>query len=369
MGWQARSQLRVVIKGGRYLEALSSIGAVLLDKTGTLTYGQPRVVEVVPAPGTSAMDVLESAAIAEVRSEHPLGRAIVAHASTERVAIAEPDAFAYTPGRGIQATYRAETILVGNAAFLEENAARVPKDLEGDGAATDVYVARAGRFLGVIRVADTLRPESIAAVAALKAMSLRTVLLTGDERRVADAMARLLGVDEVAGDLLPDQKRDYLMGLVSSGKTVAMVGDGVNDAPALTEATVGVAMGSGTDVARESADVVLLSNDLSRFVESVRIARRARSIIMQNFVGTIAVDSVGIVLAGFGFLNPLLAAFIHVASELTFILNSTRMLAKSGTVAASSNVSEPNGIVEPVTFAHTKSDSVPLPECSVAGPT
>jgi heavy metal translocating P-type ATPase len=317
----------VVVKGGRYLEALSSLDVVLLDKTGTLTFGEPRVVEVVPAAGISTAEVVASAAIAEVRSEHPLGQSIIAYASAEGIAAVEPHAFEYTPGRGIRTTYGDEIIFVGNAAFLTANALKVPNGLAGDGAATDVFVGRAGRFLGVIRIADTLRPESVAAVAALKAMGLRTVLLTGDERRVADAIARTLGVDDVAADLLPDQKREYASRLVAGGKTVAMVGDGVNDAPALTEATVGVAMGSGTDVARESADVVLLGNDLSRFVETVRTARRARSIVMQNFVGTITVDSIGIVLAGFGFLNPLLAAFIHVASELTFILNSTRMLA------------------------------------------
>jgi Cd2+/Zn2+-exporting ATPase/Cu+-exporting ATPase len=164
-------------------------------------------------------------------------------------------------------------------------------------------------------------------VAALKAMSIRTVLLTGDIQRVATAVGLVINVDEVVAELLPEQKSAYVGRLVDDGKIVAMVGDGVNDAPALTRATVGVAMGSGTDVAQESADVVLLGNDLSRFVETVRIARRTKSIVMQNFVGTIAVDSIGIVLAALGFLNPLFAAFIHVASELTFILNSTRMLA------------------------------------------
>jgi P-type E1-E2 ATPase len=158
-------------------------------------------------------------------------------------------------------------------------------------------------------------------------MSIRTVLLTGDIKRVATAVGRVLNVDEVVAELLPEQKSAYVGELVDAGRIVAMVGDGVNDAPVLTRATVGVAMGSGTDVARESADVVLLGNDLSRFVETVCIARRTKAIVMQNFVGTIAVDSLGIMLAAFGLLNPLFAAFIHVTSELTFILNSTRMLA------------------------------------------
>jgi heavy metal translocating P-type ATPase len=318
----------VIIKGGRYLEALSSIDTVLLDKTGTVTYGEPRVTELAPAAGISRGTLLETAAIAEARSEHPLGQSIVAHARAGAVAVIEPDSFAYTPGRGIRAMHAGEAILVGNRAFLAEHAVSIPAGIESRDGATDVLVSRAGAFLGVIRIADTLRPDSVAAVSALKTLSVHTVLLTGDGQRVADAVGRTLGVDEIAGDLLPDEKRDYAARLVAAGKTIVMVGDGVNDAPALTQATVGVAMGSGTDVARESADVVLLGNDLSRFVATVRIARRTRAIIMQNFVGTIAVDTVGIILAAFGILNPLLAAFIHVASELTFILNSTRMLSR-----------------------------------------
>ena len=157
-------------------------------------------------------------------------------------------------------------------------------------------------------------------------MRLRTVLLTGDTRAVADAVARSLGIGEVEADLLPDEKLARIRRLKAQGRSVAMLGDGINDAPALTEADVGVAMGSGTDVARESADVVLLGNDLVRFVDTLVIARRTRRIIWQNFAGTILVDVVGIGLAAVGILNPLMAAFIHVASEMAFILNSARLL-------------------------------------------
>jgi P-type E1-E2 ATPase len=160
-------------------------------------------------------------------------------------------------------------------------------------------------------------------------MGLRTVLLTGDQHGVAQAVAQELGVDEMFAELLPEAKLEQVKRMVGQGRKVAMVGDGVNDAPALMAASVGVAMGSGTDVARESANVVLLGNDLSKFVQTVRLARRMRSIIMQNFVGTLVVDGVGMALAAVGLLNPLLAAFIHVASELTFILNSTRLLPRA----------------------------------------
>jgi len=155
---------------------------------------------------------------------------------------------------------------------------------------------------------------------------MKTILLTGDAQAVASVIARDLGISEVAADLLPEDKRMRIRELVAEGRTVAMVGDGINDAPALIEAQVGVAMGSGTDVARESADVVLLGNDLVKFAETLSIAHRTRRIIRANFVGTIGVDAVGIGLAAFGLLNPLFAAFIHVASELAFILNSARLL-------------------------------------------
>jgi heavy metal translocating P-type ATPase len=315
-----------IVKGGRYLEALAAVDTVIFDKTGTVTCGTPEVRSLVPAPGISAALLLATAATTERRSEHPLGTAIIAYAESCDIAASEPDAFEYSPGRGIHATIAGQPALVGNAGFLNQAGIEATCESSNE-AVTEVHVAYAGKYLGAIHIADALRPEAVAAVAALKAMSIRTVLLTGDIKRVAAAVGRDLNVDVVLAELLPEQKSSYVGELVDAGNVVVMVGDGVNDAPALTRATVGVAMGSGTDVARESADVVLLGNDLTRFVETVRIARRTKAIVMQNFVGTIAIDSVGILLAAFGLLSPLFAAFIHVASELTFILNSTRMLA------------------------------------------
>jgi Cu+-exporting ATPase len=160
----------------------------------------------------------------------------------------------------------------------------------------------------------------------MRQMGLKTVLLSGDTQAVTTSVGRDLGVDEAVGELLPEQKAKWVRELRGKNRKVAMVGDGVNDAPALVEANVGIAMGSGTDVARESADAILIGSDLSKLVETLRVARRCRRIIMQNFGGTLVVDSIGVGMAAFGFLNPLLAAFIHVASELAFILNSTRLL-------------------------------------------
>ena len=171
-----------------------------------------------------------------------------------------------------------------------------------------------------------MRPEARSAIQAIKAMGIELVLLTGDARPIADAVGKALGIDRVEAELLPEDKLQRVRALISRKRIVAMVGDGINDAPALVEANVGVAMGSGTDVARESADVVLLGNDLLRFAETLKIARRTRRIIWWNFAGTLAVDLLGIGLAAAGLLNPLLAAFIHVTSEMAFILNSARLL-------------------------------------------
>jgi Cd2+/Zn2+-exporting ATPase/Cu+-exporting ATPase len=320
-----------IIKGGLFLETLGKVDVVVLDKTGTLTFGQPELQAVLPSPGVSPDDVLMAAASAELRSEHPLGKTIVAYARTRGHALSEPEHFSYTPGRGIDATFGTDVVLVGNLALMRDRGIAVPEDLLAHHkGASEVFVARAGRLLGAIAIADTVRPEATQAIDTIRRMGIKTVLLTGDAYVVAEVVARQLRIDEVAADLLPQDKLDRIKSLIANGHTVAMVGDGINDAPALTAANVGVAMGSGTDVARESADVVLLGNDLVKFAQTLGIARRTRGIIWQNFTGTIVVDACGIGLAAFGLLNPLLAAFIHVASELTFILNSARLLPVAG---------------------------------------
>jgi Cd2+/Zn2+-exporting ATPase/Cu+-exporting ATPase len=314
-----------VVKGGLYLEVLGQVDTVIFDKTGTLTVGSPEVTEVRPMPGVTPQAVVEAAAVAERPSEHPLAKAVLHRAQELGLSPAEPERFTYTPGKGIACTFAGDEIVVGNRAFLAER--RVVGVLPpGSGAATEVLVARGGRLLGGLQVADVLRPEAAEAVAQLRRMGLRTVLLSGDATAIAQTVGRQLQMDEVAAELLPDEKVARVKALVVEGRKVAMVGDGINDAPALLEASVGVAVGSGTDVARESADVVLLGSDLVKLAQTLRVARRCRRIILFNFAGTLAVDGVGVGLAACGLLNPLLAALIHVGSELAFILNSARLL-------------------------------------------
>lgn len=328
------AQKGAIIKGGLHLETLSRADTVVLDKTGTLSYGTAEVLEVSPAEGVSEENLLAAAAIAESRSEHPLAKAILNRgAAILGHPPIEPDRFDYRPGKGVIAVSNGREIIVGNRLLLRESGIELPKsksDFEG----SEVAVAQDGKFMGTIRVGDVLRVEARDAIAALKSMGLRTILLTGDALSVAQSAAKTLGVDEVGAEMLPSQKVARVRELMDAGHTVVMLGDGINDAPALMQASVGVAMGSGTDVARESASVVLIGNDLSKFADTIRIARQCRRIILQNFTGTLIVDVVGIFLAAIGLLNPLLAAFIHVTSELTFILNSTRLIPAHRTTAA-----------------------------------
>ncbi len=319
------AQQGAIIKGGLYLEKLAEVDTILLDKTGTLTFGTPRLLDVHPAPEISAALLLKTAAMAESRSEHPVAKAILKKAIEMGIGYEDSSQFECTPGRGVSAICGGEEVIVGSENFLLERGVSLSRG-NGHGADAEVFVARQGKFLGTLVVADLLRPEAKEAIRSLKSMGLRTVLLTGDAQAVAEDVGKKLGVHEVASELLPEEKLQYVKRLAAASHTVAMVGDGVNDAPALAQATVGVAMGSGTDVAQESADVVLIGSDLSKLVETLRIARRCRRTIMQNFVGTLVVDTIGVGMAAFGLLNPLLAAFIHVSSELVFILNSARLV-------------------------------------------
>jgi heavy metal translocating P-type ATPase len=325
----------IIVKGGLYLEKLVDIDTIVLDKTGTLTIGVPEVTDIQVANGATENEVLQNAAIAEQHSEHPIGEAIIRKARTAKLSLREYSDLRYIPGKGLTCLDAGSKIVVGTRTLLEENGIRV--DTNGDGSflnatkpgETLVYVGRNTTVLGALSIADQLRSEAIQAVDDLKRQGYRTLLLSGDSVEAASAIGAQLGVHEAIGNLLPEQKLEKVRELLRQGRKIAMVGDGVNDAPALAEATVGIAMGGGTDVALETADITLMTSDLSRLSEVFGIAKRCYRVIMFNFWGTIAVDTLGIGLAFFGLLAPIIAALIHVGSELAFILNSARLFGSS----------------------------------------
>lgn len=312
------------VKDGAHLEALSQADAIVFDKTGTLTAGAPAVAKVLPAPGTSPEDLLTVLAAAESYSEHPLGEAVVEHARSLGLPVAAPEAFEYEPGLGIRARVGGRAVAAGGSALVPD----APEAAEegGEGVVTPIHVDVDGAYAGTVLLADAVRGSARQAVAALQAMGLEVSMVTGDREPTARAVAGQLGIDRVHAGLLPDEKMTVVDALRSQGRRVAMIGDGVNDAPALARADVGIAMGSGTDVARDSADVVLISSNLDDLVATVAVARRARRIVAFNFAGTVAVDLLGMMLAGIGLLTPILAALVHVGSETAFILNSARLI-------------------------------------------
>ena len=310
------------VKDGAHLEALSTVDTVVFDKTGTLTTGTPTVVGVAPAPGTDREGLLVLAGAAEAYSEHPLGQAVVSHVRAQGLPIGACKDFAYRPGKGVTAKVAGKAVTAGNRSLVPDAPARV----EGQGIATAVHIGIDGQYAGTILLADAVRDSAKAAVADLKRRGLRTLMITGDQEATARAVAAELGIDNVHAGLLPDQKLAVIDAERATGRKLAMVGDGVNDAPALARADVGIAMGSGTDIARESSDVVLISSDLNDLARTVYVAKRARRIVMFNFAGTIVIDLIGMALAAVGLLSPVLAAFIHVGSETSFILNSARLV-------------------------------------------
>lgn len=315
------------IKGGTYLEQLSAADTVIVDKTGTLTDGSCEVIDLQPAPGVDAAYLLRIAATAEWYSEHVLGRAIVTHARRRGVSVAEPELFDYQPGRGLTAGVDGQRVRVGNSHLVPEATTMGhPHQHAQTPGATQVHVATDDTYLGAISFADTVRDSAQQCVAELRRRGHRVLMLTGDSSTTAHRIGIDLGIDEVRAELLPREKLAAIDAERAAGHRVVMVGDGINDAPALAHADIGIAMGTGTDIARDTADIVLISSDLADLTRTITIAHRARRIVMANFLGTITVDLAGMILAAFGLLGPVLAAMVHVGSESAFILNSARLI-------------------------------------------
>ncbi len=321
----------VIVKGGVYIEEMSRIDTIVIDKTGTLTMGEPEVAELASFDGCSQEQLLSYAAMAEKRSTHPIARAIARKASELGLDIPEGSTFNYLPGRGVVSNHNGQEVIVGNAQLMSDQSITLGRDLTPSartlpGDRTKVFVARDGRICGILLLADAIRGESRKAIADLRRMGIETIMLTGDNAATARTVGRDVGVNQVYSELMPQDKVAKIEELVASGRKLAMVGDGINDAPALARANVGIGMGAGTDVAVEEADLVLMTNDLRKIADMVKMSKRAYGTIMHNFYGTVAIDGLGVFLAFLGLLNPLLAALIHTGSEFVFIMNSARLL-------------------------------------------
>ena len=319
----------ILVKGGIYLELLAKADVMVFDKTGTLTAGHPAVVGIYPGDSSVSEETLLTwAASADRRSGHPLAKAIVARADERKLSVPEPSEFEMIQGRGVKATVDGKKILAGNEKLLQENG--VPTTpLTRESAGTTIYVAVDGRFVGTLDLADPLRPGAKETVARLKATGVkRVIMLTGDSGRIAKRVGDELGVDEVQADLLPEDKVNAIVALQKQGHSVAMIGDGVNDAPALARAQVGIAMGArGTQAAIEAADVALMTDDLSKIVFARALAKRAYRTIQENiYVGVGVVHVLGITAALLGWIGPIQAAMIHLGPDILVFLNSVKLM-------------------------------------------
>ncbi|HET7558701.1 MAG TPA: copper-translocating P-type ATPase, partial [Limnochordia bacterium] len=323
----------ILFRGGEHLEAAGRLDVIVLDKTGTLTRGEPALTDVTPLAGVDADELLRLAAAAERRSEHPLAQAVAAGARArglEPDEPVEPAAFEAIAGHGIRATVDGRTVLIGNARlFTQAGVDAEPllaerARLEGE-AKTALLVALDGRPAGVIAVADTLKPHADDAVRALQAMNIEVWMITGDNRRTAEAIAEAAGIPpaRVLAEVLPAEKAAQVKALQAAGRKVGMVGDGINDAPALATADLGIAIGTGTDVAMEAADVTLMRGDLRGIVAAIDLSRATLAKIRQNLFWALAYNSVGIPIAALGWLDPVIAGAAMALSSVSVTTNST----------------------------------------------
>ena len=319
----------ILVKGGIYLELLAKADVMVFDKTGTLTVGQPAVAGIYPNDSSLSQEALLSlAAAADRRSGHPLAKAVVARAQELKLSIPEPSEFEMIQGRGVKATVEGKKVLAGNEALMRDHGITV-QALGHEPTGTTIYIALDGQVVGTLDLADQLRPGAKEAVARLKATGVKKVImLTGDNARIAKRVGAELGVDEVQADLLPEDKVNAIVALQQQGHSVAMIGDGVNDAPALARAQVGIAMGArGTQAAIEAADVALMTDDLSKIVFARALARRAYRTIQENiYVGVGVVHVLGITAALLGWIGPIQAAMIHLGPDILVFINSVKLM-------------------------------------------
>ncbi|MCA0454011.1 MAG: heavy metal translocating P-type ATPase [Chloroflexi bacterium] len=331
------AQNGILIRSGDALQTAEKLNTIILDKTGTITYGKPALTDVIVAPGQNEDVLLQVAASVEKSSEHPLAQAIVEGAQSRGLKLSDVHGFDAIPGHGVSATVEGHHILIGNSKLMEREGIGLtyleerPKVLANQGK-TPMYVAMDGKLAGIFAVADTVKEDSKAAIAEMKRMGLEVVMITGDNERTANAIARQVGVDRVLAEVLPQDKAFNVQKLQLEGKKVAMVGDGINDAPALAQADVGLAIGTGTDVAIEASDITLIRGSLMGVVTAIQISRATMRNVYQNLVGAFIYNSAGLPIAlgvlypFFGILlSPLLAALAMSFSSVTVISNANRL--------------------------------------------
>jgi Cu+-exporting ATPase len=320
----------ILFRSGEAIQTLREVRAVVLDKTGTITFGRPEVTDTMPAPGATQVELLALAGAVEFGSEHPIARAVVESARAAGVRFAVASDVAVVPGKGVRGTVNGQPVLAGTAAFLSENGVDTrPVDEAAAGLAgrarTVVLVARAGKAIGAIGVADRVKPDSAKAIADLKALGVVPVMLTGDNRQTAAAVGREVGIERVVAQVLPADKQRVVTELQREFGSVAMVGDGINDAPALKAANVGIAIGTGTDVAIEASDVTLVGGNPLGITSAIRLSRATFVKIRQNLFWAVFYNAVAIPLAMVGFLHPVMAEAAMALSSVNVVTNSIRL--------------------------------------------
>jgi Cu+-exporting ATPase len=332
------AQAGILVKNARAIEVTEKVTHLVTDKTGTLTAGKPEVVSRIVANTVSERDLLKIAASVESQSEHPLARAIVESAKQEKIELRDITDFQSITGGGVSANLEGKTILIGKEKFLAESNVRFPEELTKEArrlqerAQTTVWLAVNGRAVGVLGIADPIKPTTKEAVRALHEMGLKIIMCTGDNRRTAESVARHLGIDEFKAEVMPDEKIGIVKKLESEGAIVAMAGDGINDAPALAAADVGIAMGTGTDVAIESAGIILVKGDLTGIVKAIHLSRAVMRNIRQNLFFAFIYNALGVPIAAgvlypfFGLLlSPMIAGAAMSFSSVSVIANALRL--------------------------------------------
>lgn len=326
------SKRGALVKGGNYLEALGHVDTIAMDKTGTLTMNKPQVIDVKGFDGHSEEEIIRLAATAEKRSEHPMAIAIMKKAERHKIDAPTPNNSEIIRGEGIIVNSNGQRIIIGNKKLMKNNNVEIPPEVnkymeekEEEGK-TALLLSHDSQVCGVITVADTPRKNAKETIAALKKLGIKTIMLTGDNPRTARAIADQLGIDEVIAEMLPEEKTNKIKELEASGQRVAMVGDGINDAPALAQATVGIAMGAaGTAAAMEAANIILMADELTKIPEIIHAGKKTIRTIKQNITVGILFNIIGVSLAAFGFLTPFLAAAAHFLPDLVVSLNSSKL--------------------------------------------